>query len=779
WLFAKSITSSANLNASYGLGRAVAYAGWYLSIPVAGVVIWFLRRRHGATSLAGFLTEKHGRLATLAFLLVVLFRLMNEVWSNTAVVGAYFGAAGSAPYFVAALVFAALTLFYSLRGGLRSSIFTDAIQFGLGVFLLVFVLALVVPRAGARELLSTGEWTLRGGVDLLIVGLLQSFSYPFHDPVLTDRAFLTRPDRMLKGYLLAGLIAAAFIVLFGVTGMYARVAELPAGQDAPLRVANAFGLGTLGLMTVLMMVSAGSTLDSTLASFSRAVVVDVGGRSSDGPRDRGGFGALSDWLGRLDPVRTGRLAMLIAVLLGSFPLFAGTAIIKATTVSGTMVLGLAPVFLLFGWMRAGSAAFHLAFWPGVAVGVLVAIGAVPTSWSVGDGPYASLLGANLIGTGVVFAGYAVGAWVDGLATRRRLAAATGAAIAVLLLATPSARAADEAPSLRFSGQTMLRATFRRAHPDRPSYEVYNVRLVGTYDANPFRYVAELRFRQTPLRSYSPSNVWLQQAYVAWQSPVEGLRVSTGLLYDQLGLFWDSSWFGNLPYLNGHKLDPDMNLEVAWARQPGDGTFGWEAWVQLGLAEDGLNGSFVPAGKAGRLELPADLEADTDFREGPSVRARVVPVIAAGAFALRPGASVQRSTYDRASTGETGHQLVRGAELTVAGAGPIAGWQAFGEILAETVAGFTASDLDRDYWLAGFEGPVLERAAEYFPLVKIGASFQHTSYTNEDFGEDFVTARVFAKLVSAVGTTVEYVRWKVEGEDSPVVERVEAILHVWY
>ncbi|MCA9751987.1 MAG: sodium:solute symporter, partial [Gemmatimonadetes bacterium] len=44
WLFAKSITNSANLSASYGLVGAVAYAGWYLSIPVAGVVIWFLRR---------------------------------------------------------------------------------------------------------------------------------------------------------------------------------------------------------------------------------------------------------------------------------------------------------------------------------------------------------------------------------------------------------------------------------------------------------------------------------------------------------------------------------------------------------------------------------------------------------------------------------------------------------------------------------------------------------------------------------------------------------------
>ena len=155
WIFAKSITNAANLGRSFGLVGAVAYAGWYLSIPVAGVVIWRIRRCTDARSLPEFVTGRYGRMASLAFLLVVLVRLMNEVWSNTAVVGSYFGASGSASYLLAALVFTAITLAYSLRGGLRSSILTDVIQMGLGIFLLVFVMAMVVPRSTPGALLES------------------------------------------------------------------------------------------------------------------------------------------------------------------------------------------------------------------------------------------------------------------------------------------------------------------------------------------------------------------------------------------------------------------------------------------------------------------------------------------------------------------------------------------------------------------------------------------------------------------------------------------------
>ena len=107
----------------------------WLSIPVAGLVIHRLRTREGATGMVPFLIAKYGRGAALAFSLAILIRLFNEVWSNTAVVGGYYGAGGSGAFIGAALLFTAAVLFYSLKGGLRSSIFkaADAWTLGWGV----------------------------------------------------------------------------------------------------------------------------------------------------------------------------------------------------------------------------------------------------------------------------------------------------------------------------------------------------------------------------------------------------------------------------------------------------------------------------------------------------------------------------------------------------------------------------------------------------------------------------------------------------------------------
>ncbi|MDH3438967.1 MAG: sodium:solute symporter, partial [Betaproteobacteria bacterium] len=173
WIFAKSVTNAANLGASFGVVGGLAYATYWLSIPLAGIVIYRLRTRHGATGLVPFLISKYGRLAAVGFTLAILIRLYNEVWSNTAVVGAYYGKPGEWTFIAAALLFTAVTLFYSLKGGLRSSIFTDVIQAVLFVAVMAVVLFVILPEHGAARLLATGEWRLDAGLDLVFVALLQ------------------------------------------------------------------------------------------------------------------------------------------------------------------------------------------------------------------------------------------------------------------------------------------------------------------------------------------------------------------------------------------------------------------------------------------------------------------------------------------------------------------------------------------------------------------------------------------------------------------------------
>lgn len=391
WIFAKSVTNAANLGASYGVVGGLAYAAYWLSIPLAGIVIYRLRTKYQATGLVSLVIERYGRLAAFAFSAAILIRLFNEIWSNTSVVGAYYGKSGDAAFIGAALLFTAVTLIYSLKGGLRGSIATDVVQSILFVVVMVVVLTLVLPQHGVGHLLSTGRFSLGSGVDLLLVALLQVLSYPFHDPVLTDRGFISEEKSMLRAFVVAGVLGFVCIFAFSLVGVHARLENLPSGDNMPGEVARAFGVAPYLLMTAVMVLAAGSTVDSTFASLSKSVGRELPLLAGRRP------GSYS--------IRVGQITMIVFAIAGNLPMIAGTDILKATTVSGTMVMGLAPIFLLVPLVRHSPWSFHLAFWPGIALGTLLTVDGIPASWAIGTGKYALLLGVNLYGLAICTAGF--------------------------------------------------------------------------------------------------------------------------------------------------------------------------------------------------------------------------------------------------------------------------------------------------------------------------------------------------------------------------------------
>lgn len=410
WIMAKSINNAISLSADYGFWGGAGYAAYWLSFIVAGVVIYGLRTRGGYTSLSQFLTDKYGSAAIKAFLVVIAIRLFNEVWSNTKVTALFFGDEGSGLYWAAALGFTMLTLFYSWRGGLRSSVLTDSFQMLLLGGLAVVVSVVLIPgfQANGWPSVAAGQVTpmmQAGGITFLGLALVQMFSYPFHDPVLTDRAFLNEPGKMLRAFILAGLLGGGVILLFSFVGLYALSGELGGEPSAMVAVARSLGLGMMLMFNVVMMLSAGSTLDSTFSSTSKF--------------------AARDWPARFDDpdhrqVRLGRRAMLIMALLGNLPLLSlyidgiGPAVIAATVISGTAVMGLAPIFILAPMKSANPLSFHFAFWPGVALGVVKLLEDFlgwhlqPVWMTLGQGDYATTLGLNVYGVALCTLGFLAG-----------------------------------------------------------------------------------------------------------------------------------------------------------------------------------------------------------------------------------------------------------------------------------------------------------------------------------------------------------------------------------
>ena len=144
-------------------------------------------------------------------------------------------------------------------------------------------------------------------------------------------------------------------------------------------------------MIVVMVTSAGSTLDSTFTSLSKLVARELP--------------LLAGRLPSPKAMSIGALTMVSFALLGNLPMIAGTDILKATTISGTMVIGLAPIFLFSNRVRYSPLSFHLAFWPGILLGVLQALDLIPHGWAIGNGKYGILLGTNLYGLALCTAGF--------------------------------------------------------------------------------------------------------------------------------------------------------------------------------------------------------------------------------------------------------------------------------------------------------------------------------------------------------------------------------------
>ncbi len=386
WIFAKSVTNAANLGLSFGIVGGLAYATYYFSILVAGIVIYKIRTKLKVGSLHQFLEMKFGRGALRFFTILIAVRLLNEVWSNTEVIGTYFGHVGSPQYIISIIVFTSLTLAYALKGGLRSSLITDLLQMGLFIVLLVIVLGMILPKEGSiHPFISSGTWTFSGGLDLVLVAFIQIFSYPFHDPVLTDRGFISDEKTTLRSYILATAGGFVCILLFSFVGIYAKLLGLQ-GQAA-VEVSKTFGVFLMVVMNLIMVTSASSTVDSTFASVSKLIVVDLGNS-------------------KLASVSKGRWAMIITAIGGTIPLIFSPTILSATTISGTMVLGLAPVFL-FWKIPAPKISFHLALWAGIAAGAVLVFGWLPKSLYLTSGSFADLLAINVYATVLILIVYFV------------------------------------------------------------------------------------------------------------------------------------------------------------------------------------------------------------------------------------------------------------------------------------------------------------------------------------------------------------------------------------
>ncbi|HKL26715.1 MAG TPA: sodium:proline symporter [Desulfuromonadales bacterium] len=331
WIFARSLMNAAILGFYYGIWGTLAYAFYYFSFLTGGRIVDSLRYEHGYGSVQDFLRARFGGWGTGCYNFVIAIRLTSEVFANLLVIGILFGAAGSQAYTLTIVGFSAITLFYSMLGGLRASLRTDVFQMVIFLGTLVLLISLVF---GSQTVQLHDLWFKpfvfdQPGPILMLVALLQIWSYPMHDPVMMDRGFLADRETTRKSFLHAAWISIICIVAFGCLGV---LAGAHASDEASMNETLMQLLGAVPMLifNAALVISAMSTLDSTLSSSAKLLVVDMRVMKMK--------------------IRNGRAVMAGFMLLGLLLVFFGNKdLFSAVAVSGTASLYLAPVVFFSLW----------------------------------------------------------------------------------------------------------------------------------------------------------------------------------------------------------------------------------------------------------------------------------------------------------------------------------------------------------------------------------------------------------------------------------------------
>ncbi len=275
----------------------------------------------------------------------------------------------------------------------------------------------------------------------------------------------------------------------------------------------------------------------------------------------------------------------------------------------------------------------------------------------------------------------------------------------------------------------------------PNSEIYAAFATVERRADSWTLHVQGRARDTKFRPYFPGTVWLQEAWVAYQAtsafaPV-GLRLRAGKFHQVLGRDWDGSFFGNLQYFDGLKLNPQLGLEASGTADLGPGAVTYAA--QYLLASDRVSGAL-----AGR-----DFETLEGFRNQDSFAARVTFSLL---FGVTLGASYMSRGVDTAGVTSRVPHVALDVEMGVPG-GPASAYVEWsrrgrGSLPASLLA--TPAGARATYWLAGLQLRHGAWAVRY--------NFSRARYDETDRRESIHQPGVTVALHRAVQAIVELDLW---------------------
>ncbi len=262
----------------YGIGSAAPLAVFVLLGPRMRRL---MPRGHAVTE---YVRHRFGPVVYYFILFVVVFYMLVFLTAELTGMAQAGRLIGGTPLVVTSTIVGLLTVIYTAYGGMRSSLFTDRIQFYVIVPLLALVL--IVGVGGSGELLSAA---VENTPELLSLGNLPGWEYgvsliianlaaEMFNQGTWQRVYTVRDVKTLRnGFIVAGMVVLPVIFLiglFGILAVGAGNAEVPSVAMFSFVVAampHWFMVAILVLAMVLVM----SSMDTLLNGITSALTTEL------------------------------------------------------------------------------------------------------------------------------------------------------------------------------------------------------------------------------------------------------------------------------------------------------------------------------------------------------------------------------------------------------------------------------------------------------------------------------------------------------------------------
>lgn len=272
-------------------GGVTAFVGYAVAQALAIVAYVFLGPRmrrvapHGS-SLTEFVFYRYGKSMYVLTLIVGVFYMAIFLAAELTGIALAVNLTAGTPLWLTALLVGAGTLIYTAYGGIRGSIFTDAVQALVIIpfLLLAFVAAVwVMGGPGALiasirnidpSLLSMGH---RGGWEFTLSLVIAVVAANLFHQGFWSRVYACRDNAAVqRSFLLAGVVIVPVVSLAGAFGLMAVASgKVAAPSTALFQVVLAAPSWVILLVVVLSLALVMSSVDTTVNAISAVFTVDI------------------------------------------------------------------------------------------------------------------------------------------------------------------------------------------------------------------------------------------------------------------------------------------------------------------------------------------------------------------------------------------------------------------------------------------------------------------------------------------------------------------------